>query len=100
MVAAASVDAASCDVPTVRPPGTLKIIIADEGVGFDAVRVRDADRKGLGLVGIRERVSHLQGTVAIESDAGRGTRLIVELPLGEARGGPELTAFDSAVATG
>jgi signal transduction histidine kinase len=32
------------------------------------------------LIGIRERVAHLRGTVHIDTGPGRGTRLTIELP--------------------
>ena len=56
----------------------LKIILSveDDGQGFDARRVR-----GLGLVGMEERVNHLGGAFEIESRPGAGTRVAVELPL-------------------
>ncbi len=55
-----------------------KIILSveDDGRGFDARRVR-----GLGLVGMEERVNHLGGAFEIESEPGGGTRVAVELPL-------------------
>jgi signal transduction histidine kinase len=55
-----------------------KIILSveDDGHGFDAHRVR-----GLGLVGMEERVHHLGGEFEIESEPGAGTRVAVELPL-------------------
>jgi len=55
-----------------------KIILSveDDGHGFDARRVR-----GLGLVGMEERVHHLGGEFEIESEPGTGTRVAVELPL-------------------
>jgi signal transduction histidine kinase len=55
-----------------------KIILSveDDGRGFDARRVR-----GLGLVGMEERVNHLGGAFEIESEPGSGTRVAVELPL-------------------
>ena len=57
------------------------ITIEDNGAGFDATEVeRAGGRAGLGLIGIRERASQLRGTVRLESAAGRGTRLTVELP--------------------
>ncbi|MFI5179629.1 MAG: ATP-binding protein, partial [Vicinamibacterales bacterium] len=37
--------------------------------------------RGLGLVGVRERVAGLGGRLQVESRPGSGTRLIVELPL-------------------
>jgi signal transduction histidine kinase len=55
--------------------------VCDDGVGFNpaAVPVR-AGHAGLGLVGMRERVEALRGSLTIESRPGRGTTLVVELP--------------------
>jgi signal transduction histidine kinase len=55
-----------------------KIILSveDDGHGFDARRVR-----GLGLVGMEERVHHLGGAFEVESKPGSGTKVAVELPL-------------------
>ena len=49
--------------------------IAQAPGAVDGVR-----RDGLGLVGIRERVSDLGGTFRIEGKSGTGTRLTIELP--------------------
>jgi len=54
----------------------LLLRIEDDGAGFDAQQER-----GLGLVGMGERVSYLGGKFLIDSAAGRGTTLSVELPL-------------------
>jgi signal transduction histidine kinase len=59
-----------------QEPNQLRVSIEDDGKGFDASRVR-----GLGLVGMNERVSHLGGVLKVESDPARGTRLRVDLPL-------------------
>ena len=55
-----------------------KIILSveDDGHGFDATRVR-----GLGLVGMEERVTHLGGAFEVQSHPGGGTRVAAELPL-------------------
>jgi signal transduction histidine kinase len=37
--------------------------------------------RGLGLVGMAERVTHLGGSFAVRSQPGGGTRVAVELPL-------------------
>ncbi len=37
--------------------------------------------KGLGLIGIEERVSLLGGTLTLESKPGMGTTVVVEIPL-------------------
>jgi len=69
-----------CRVFVQRLPNTVLITIEDNGAGFDLpAAARGADR-GLGLIGIRERVLQLQGTLRLESSPGKGTRLTVELP--------------------
>ena len=53
----------------------LRVSIEDDGRGFEPQRVR-----GLGLVGMNERVTQLRGTLKVESDPARGTRIEVDLP--------------------
>jgi signal transduction histidine kinase len=53
----------------------LLLTIQDDGRGFD---VRET--KGLGLLGIQERVMRLGGKCNVHSEPGRGTILRVELP--------------------
>ena len=73
--------AKSCRVYLQRLPSTVLITIEDDGVGFDPEMLRLAGgSRGLGLLGIRERTSNLQGTVKVESALAKGTRLTVELP--------------------
>jgi signal transduction histidine kinase len=67
-------------VVTVRQEAQrLRVTIEDDGKGFDPART-----KGMGLLGIEERVSRLGGTFAVESQHGGGATLRVALPL-EAR---------------
>jgi signal transduction histidine kinase len=73
--------ATSCRVHLVRTAEMLRITIEDDGAGFDTSLVRSPDRRGLGLIGIRERAAHLKGSVTIDSAPARGTRLVVELPV-------------------
>jgi signal transduction histidine kinase len=54
----------------------IALSVQDDGKGFDARRVR-----GLGLLGMEERVNHLGGTFLVKSEPGHGTLLVVELPL-------------------
>jgi signal transduction histidine kinase len=67
-----------------QTPGHLHVSVEDDGKGFDANRVR-----GLGLVGMNERVTQLGGALKVDSDPARGTRLSVDLPLPQARAGME-----------
>jgi signal transduction histidine kinase len=63
-------------------PRTLCCTIADDGVGFDvAAVVARLDEQGLGLIGIRDRLDALGGTLEINSAPGRGTELVMTIPL-------------------
>lgn len=74
--------ATSCRVYLQRLPHTILITLEDDGIGFDVAEDEQhrGARHGLGLVGIRERATHLRGTMRLESTVGNGTRLTVELP--------------------
>jgi signal transduction histidine kinase len=54
----------------------ILLSVEDDGHGFDAGRVR-----GLGLVGMEERVNHLGGAFEVASRPGTGTKVAVELPI-------------------
>lgn len=54
--------------------------IEDDGSGFD--RDKPA-RRGLGLLGMEERVRELAGTLEIKSGPGKGTRILIRLPIAE-----------------
>jgi PAS domain S-box-containing protein len=59
----------------------LRLVVADDGCGFEAARVwPPASASGLGLLSIRERIAALRGQVLVESEPGLGTRVIVEAP--------------------
>ncbi|MCX7682413.1 MAG: GAF domain-containing sensor histidine kinase [Anaerolineae bacterium] len=64
-------------------PDRLRAIVEDDGRGFNAPeKISDlvsSDR--LGLVGMYERVRAIGGTLAIHSEVGRGTSVIIEVPL-------------------
>jgi signal transduction histidine kinase len=81
--------------------GRLHVVISDDGVGFDVTDAeRPGRRRGLGLLGIRERVSQLRGVVRIESSAGSGTTIAIDLPYlesGSAFDVPSDVLVDSAL---
>lgn len=68
--------AKSVQVTLVRDGGTVRLTVQDDGHGFDAERTR-----GIGLLGMRERVARLHGSFDIDSSPGKGTRVTVILPL-------------------
>ena len=64
------------------------VIVEDDGQGFDLARVVGAEgercaEQSLGIFGMRERAALVGGTLAIESQAGAGTTVFVEVPLAE-----------------
>jgi signal transduction histidine kinase len=66
-----------------RAGDAVWLSVRDDGQGFDVspTLARRGDR-GLGLIGIRERVEALGGKLIIESERGTGTALWVTLPSG------------------
>ena len=62
--------------------GWARIVVEDDGQGFDPVRVRQAGDQGFGLQTMSERVEGVGGTLEVVSESGRGTRVIARLPLG------------------
>lgn len=59
---------------------TIRVIIEDDGVGFDA-GAQVFGEKHLGVQGIRERAQLLGGKLTIESQPGQGASLFIEIPL-------------------
>ena len=55
----------------------LRFEIADDGSGFDPGTVAP----GIGLTGMQDRIAALGGTLRIESEPGRGTRVSGSVPL-------------------
>jgi signal transduction histidine kinase len=65
-------------------PGIARLEIRDNGVGFDPAALSSpAPGRGLGLVGMRERVTLVGGAWRVESAPDKGTRVTVELPIVE-----------------
>jgi signal transduction histidine kinase len=63
--------------------GIVRLIVTDNGRGFETRGVfsRLEDKGKLGLLGIRERARLLGGNLTVRSRPGRGTTLIVALPI-------------------
>jgi signal transduction histidine kinase len=63
-------------VAIVEAEGDVTVTVEDAGQGFDPAGRKD----GYGLLGMRERVELLGGTVAVESAPGDGTRVMARVP--------------------
>jgi two-component system, NarL family, sensor histidine kinase DevS len=67
----------SVSVVLTRGDGRIKAVIEDDGTGFDP----EVGSEGIGLVGMRERIALLDGSLAVESSARSGTTVAVEVPV-------------------
>jgi signal transduction histidine kinase len=56
---------------------TVEVLLHDDGRGFEPQN----ESRGFGLIGMRERVSLVQGTLEVDSGSGRGTTLRARIPL-------------------
>ena len=63
-------------VALTQPNGHLAVEVRDDGCGFDEAAVR-----GLGLAGLADRISIVNGALHIDSRPGQGTSLRAEIPL-------------------
>ncbi|ADI00109.1 sensor histidine kinase [Salisediminibacterium selenitireducens] len=81
-------EANSVSVILLRNHDMISVIIEDDGVGFDVEKMmnKDPSKFNLGLHGMQERTSLLGGTFEIESEKGRGTAIMVKLPMSSERG--------------
>ena len=62
-----------------RGRGSVAVFIEDDGKGFSLED--QPDTSAIGLMGIRERVSLLGGSMELETEPEKGTTLIVRIPL-------------------
>ncbi|HET6149203.1 MAG TPA: PAS domain S-box protein [Polyangia bacterium] len=67
-----------------RNPNLVRLVIEDDGRGFDVAKTRPDTQ--LGLMGMRERAHLVGGSMTVESSKGRGTTVCVTIPL--PAGGP------------
>ena len=70
--------AGTIQVHLTSQPEHVELIIEDDGRGFSTDRIPQ-DR--FGLIGMNERVRLLGGSLEIQSDEGKGTRLTTRIPL-------------------
>lgn len=63
----------------------IKIVIQDNGVGFevDYVEAKIAKGKNFGIMGMRERIDLLEGRIDFDSGKGEGTKVTMLIPINE-----------------
>jgi len=73
------------DVTVSRQESTLTVVIQDDGVGFDQ-STAPGNGTHFGLVSMSERARLLHGELVLHSVPGRGTRVMLAVPLNEFTG--------------
>jgi two-component system NarL family sensor kinase len=75
-------EAGSVRVQVTRPePGTMRLLVHDDGKGFDETdRARRADRGHLGLTLLEALVRQASGRLEVRSAPGHGTTIELEVP--------------------
>jgi len=61
----------------------IKILIADDGIGFDLAEVTNVTggKRGWGLIGMSERVELVGGNLVIDTSPRKGTQILIHIPL-------------------
>lgn len=71
----------SAELVVIGYPESVTVMIIDSGVGFDPTDI-DADRIGL-RTSVIDRVERVGGSVRLWSTLGRGTSVLISLPVGD-----------------
>ena len=66
-----------------RRRNEVTLVIKDNGEGFDPGEFSPTRGSGLGLFGMRERLTLVGGSVEVESEKGKGTKIEARVPLGK-----------------
>lgn len=76
-------EAQEVNVQLIGDAQTIRLTIDDNGKGFYVTRldVGKSERHGMGLVSMRERAASFNGVFTLDSKLGRGTEIVVEIPL-------------------
>jgi signal transduction histidine kinase len=72
-------DADKVTVQMIKYPSYINLTVEDNGKGFDYEKALE-QKKGIGLGNIASRVEYLNGTLSLDSSAGKGTTVIIDIP--------------------
>ncbi|MFD2615160.1 HAMP domain-containing sensor histidine kinase [Paenibacillus gansuensis] len=70
--------ATTMDIKVQQREDTVKLLIIDNGVGFDLEAQKHA---AYGIVSMKERVTEIGGSISIVSAPGKGTRIDIRIPV-------------------
>ena len=60
---------------------TLKIVVQDDGKGFDVESIVNKEKNNFGITIMKERIYLLNGSLSIESENEKGTKVVIEIPV-------------------
>jgi signal transduction histidine kinase len=75
--------AKSAFISVIRKDDSIELTVKDNGKGYDANDTSKmyADKKGLGLFSLKEKLIHLQGSMDIQSSPKEGTTVTINIPI-------------------
>nr|WP_321411287.1 sensor histidine kinase [uncultured Allomuricauda sp.] len=73
-------DATKVSIQITQHEDNLNIIIEDNGKGFDRSKLKK-EQSGMGLTNIEKRVEHLEGNFTVDSVLGKGTSILIDIPV-------------------
>ena len=74
-------DATEASISLTLRDDILNIIIEDNGKGFVQATTATYNPTGMGLNSIEKRIERMEGTLEIDSSLGKGTSIIIEIPV-------------------
>lgn len=73
-------EASQVNIQLTQYEDNINIIVEDDGKGFDRSQM-DKSHSGIGLTNIEKRVEHLEGNFTIDSIVGKGTSILIDIPI-------------------
>jgi signal transduction histidine kinase len=74
-------DATAIRITTEQSAKELKLIVQDNGKGFDVAQLKTKANTSFGMLNMEERIKMLKGKVEIESEIGKGTKSVFTIPI-------------------
>lgn len=72
-------NATEASISLTQHDNELNIMVEDNGKGFKTGRLKE--KEGMGLGNIERRIEHLEGSMEVDSNPGRGTSISIDIPL-------------------
>jgi two-component system sensor histidine kinase NreB len=72
--------ASSVSIRLTRDDQCLRLVIADDGVGFDVAAAERRHQESVGLLGMSERMALVGGALSVRSKPGCGTTIVATAP--------------------